>query len=79
MNTDVTVLLEIDWHQIFPLILPILLFNFLLIGIALLDWFKRKKHIAAPYVWLVVIVCMQTVGPIAYLIVGRRVIRHDHN
>ena len=46
MNTDVTVLLEMDWYQIFPFSPPILLFNFLLIGLALLELgLNQKKRI----------------------------------
>lgn len=39
MNTDITALLEIDWGRILPFALPIIVFNLLLIGVALYDWF----------------------------------------
>jgi len=78
VNTDITALLEIDWARILPLALPIVIFNLLLVGVALYDWFKRKNRIAAPYVWLVAIVLIQSLGPILYLVIGRKVIRNDY-
>ena len=79
MNTDITPLLEIDWLQLLPLIIPILSLNVLLIGIALLDWYKRKNQMVLPYMWLFIIVSMQMIGPIMYLMVGRRNVRHDYD
>ncbi len=79
MNTSITPLLEIDWLQLLPLILPILFLNVLLIGITLFDWYKRKNQIVLPYLWLWIIVSMQMVGPILYLMIGRRNVRHDYD
>lgn len=79
MNTDMTALLEIDWAQILPFALPIILFNLLLIGVALYDWFKRKELIASQYIWLVTILLLQLLGPILYLVIGRRMIRNDYS
>ena len=79
MNTDMTVLLEIDWPKILPFALPIILFNLLLIGVALYDWFKRKELIVAPYIWLVAIILLQLLGPILYLVIGRRMIQNDYS
>nr|WP_026831396.1 PLDc N-terminal domain-containing protein [Exiguobacterium antarcticum] len=79
MNIDIAPLLEIDWLQLLPLIIPILFLNVLLIGITLLDWYKRKNQIVLPYMWLLIIVSMQMIGPILYLMVGRRNVRHDYD
>lgn len=79
MNTDITALMEIDWDQILPFALPIIFFNLLLIGVALYDWFKRRELIAAPYLWLVAIILIQSLGPILYLVIGRRMIRNDYS
>ena len=79
MNTDMTALLEIDWAQILPFALPIILLNLLLIGVALYDWFKRKNLISSPYIWLVAIILLQLLGPILYLVIGRRMIRNDYS
>ncbi|WP_203340134.1 MULTISPECIES: PLDc N-terminal domain-containing protein [Planococcus] len=79
MNTDINALLEIDWPQILPFALPIILFNLLLIGVALYDWFKRKELIVSPYIWLAAIILLQLLGPILYLVIGRRMIRNDYS
>ncbi|MBD8014598.1 PLDc N-terminal domain-containing protein [Microbacterium sp. APC 3898] len=79
MNTDMSALLEIDWPQILPFALPIIFFNLLLIGVALYDWYKRKVLIVSPYIWLVIILLLQLLGPILYLVIGRRMIRNDYS
>ncbi|MCJ1907533.1 PLDc N-terminal domain-containing protein [Planococcus ruber] len=79
MNTDITALLEIEWAEILPFALPVVVFNFLIIGIALYDWFKRRNLIAAPYVWLAAIILLQLLGPILYLVIGRRLIQNDYS
>ena len=79
MNTGITTLLEIDWATILPFALPIVIFNLLLIGVALYDWFKRKDRIAAPFAWLAAILLFQSLGPILYLIIGRKTIRYDYS
>lgn len=79
MNTDITALLEIEWSKILPFLLPVVIFNLLLIGVALYDWFKRKELIAVPYIWLMAILLIQTVGPILYLVIGRKVIQNDYS
>ncbi|EIM07848.1 hypothetical protein A1A1_03312 [Planococcus antarcticus DSM 14505] len=79
MNTDITALLEIEWSKILPFLLPIVILNLLLIGVALYDWFKRKDLIATPYIWLMAILLVQSLGPILYLVIGRKVIRNDYS
>lgn len=79
MNTDITALLEIEWTTILPFLLPIVFLNLLLIGVALFDWFKRKDLITSPYIWLVAILLIQSLGPILYLVIGRKVIRNDYS
>ncbi|WP_393965067.1 PLDc N-terminal domain-containing protein [Exiguobacterium sp. S22-S28] len=79
MNTDIAPLLEMDWFQLLPLMIPVLFFNMLLIGITLLDWYKRKNQLVQPYMWLLIIVSLQMIGPIVYLMIGRRTVRHDYD
>lgn len=77
MNTDFSGLNNIDWQAILTLALPIMALTFILMLISLFDWFKRKNIIEYPYLWLIVILLIQTIGPILYLIVGRRMVKHD--
>ena len=79
MNTDITALLEIEWSTILPFLIPVVLLNVLLIGVALFDWVKRKDLIATPYSWLMAILLVQSLGPILYLVIGRKVIRNDYS
>jgi hypothetical protein len=79
MNTDLTVLLEINWDLILPFALPIIVLNLLLIGTALYDWSRRRQLITTPYVWLFVIIMLQSLGPILYLVIGRRMLRNDYH
>ncbi|MDJ0332226.1 PLDc N-terminal domain-containing protein [Planococcus sp. S3-L1] len=79
MNTDVTALFEIEWSTILPFLVPVVLLNVLLIGVALYDWVKRKDLIATPYIWLMAILLVQSLGPILYLVIGRKVIRNDYS
>lgn len=79
MNTDITALLEMNWAEILPFALPVIIFNVLLVGVALFDWFKRRGLIVAPFIWLIVIILVQSFGPILYLVIGRRIIKNDHS
>lgn len=79
MNTDITAILEINWAEILPFVLPVIIFNVLLVGVALFDWFKRRSLIAAPFIWLIVIILVQSFGPILYLVIGRRIIKNDYS
>lgn len=79
MNTDITALLEMNWAEILPFVLPVIIFNVLLVGVALFDWFKRRGLIVAPFIWLIVIILVQSFGPILYLVIGRRIIKNDHS
>lgn len=77
MNTDITVLQEIDWGAIIPLVLPVIFLHLILLAIALYDLFKRRNIIQYPVIWLLVIILFNTVGPIIYLVIGRRMIKSD--
>lgn len=79
MNTDITALFEIEWSTILPFLMPVVILNVLLIGVALYDWVKRKDLIATPYSWLMAILLVQSLGPILYLVIGRKVIRNDYS
>lgn len=75
MNTDISALWTVDWSGMLLLMLPLVLLNALLVVFTLVDWYKRRDQIETPYVWLAVILLVQTLGPILYLVIGRRVRR----
>jgi hypothetical protein len=55
-----------------PLLLPLLIIEIGLLVIALVDLIRREnvKHLPK-WVWAVIIIVLNFIGPIAYLIVGR--------
>jgi hypothetical protein len=59
--------------EMLPYLVPIFVLELALLAYALIDLFKRK-HITGgkKIVWVLVAVCFQIVGPIAYLVFGRK-------
>jgi len=55
-----------------PLLIPLLIIEIGLLVIALVDLIRREnvKHLPK-WVWAVIIIVLNFIGPIAYLIVGR--------
>ncbi|GIN69991.1 hypothetical protein J14TS2_04660 [Bacillus sp. J14TS2] len=79
MNTDISVLYDLDWSAILPLIIPILILHMLLLAVALVDLYRRRNIVNQPIIWLIVILLLNTVGPIIYLIIGRRMLKNDRH
>lgn len=79
MNTDIRTLFEVDWGTILPLVIPILVLHLILLAVALFDLYRRRDIVNYPIIWAVVIVLLNTIGPILYLIIGRRMLKNDHH
>ncbi|MFN7252366.1 MAG: PLD nuclease N-terminal domain-containing protein [Anaerobacillus sp.] len=62
-------LLEINW----ALVAPIIVIQFILMVIALIDCVKIEKTNGSKVMWFLIIVLIQIFGPIAYFLFGRRV------
>ena len=59
--------------QMLPYLVPILILALALLAFALVDLFKRKYVTGGKkIVWVLVALCFQIVGPIAYLVFGRK-------
>ncbi|MCJ7534812.1 MAG: PLD nuclease N-terminal domain-containing protein [Anaerolineales bacterium] len=55
-----------------PLLIPLVVIELTLLVIALVDLIRREQVRYFPkWVWAVIIVLLNFIGPIAYLIVGR--------
>jgi hypothetical protein len=54
-----------------PLLIPVVLIELTLLVIALLDLLRRQKTRGPKWLWLVLILFVQIIGPIAYLFAGR--------
>jgi hypothetical protein len=63
---------ELDLGQLIPLIIPIALIEIGLLAFALYDLLKRKRVKGGnKWVWGILIVIVNIIGPILYLLVGR--------
>lgn len=60
-----------DLTRLLPLLIPVLLLELLLLGIALADWIRREQTKGPRWVWLPVILFFGILGPITYLLFGR--------
>lgn len=54
-----------------PFLIPVILLQLVLLGVALLDLARRERTRGPKIVWLVVILAINLIGPIIYLIFGR--------
>jgi hypothetical protein len=57
--------------EFIPLLIPIILLQLGLMVAALIDVIKREKTKGPKWVWIVVIVFVNLLGPIIYFVAGR--------
>lgn len=57
--------------ELLPLLIPILIIQWALVIFALVDLARREKTNGPKWVWVLVILFINIIGPIVYLIVGR--------
>lgn len=60
-----------NWNQWLPLIVPIVLIQLILMIIALMDLIRRGRTKGPKWVWALVIVFFNIIGPVVYLVIGR--------
>ncbi|MFJ7755246.1 PLD nuclease N-terminal domain-containing protein [Peribacillus muralis] len=63
---------SMDVMAYLPLILPFIAVAFLLVLIALIDLYRHRKSRDNLLIWTVVILFVSTIGPILYLVIGRK-------
>lgn len=63
---------DIDLMAFLPLILPVLVVSLILICIALIDLYRHRKTRKNVLIWTFVIIFANTLGPILYLVIGRK-------
>ena len=61
-------LANIPWN----LILPIIVLQFILMAVALIDVIRHQRTNGPFIMWIFIIVCVSLLGPILYFIFGRR-------
>ena len=59
-------------NELLPFLVPILLLQITLLVIALVDLIRRERTRGPKWVWAIVIVVVNIIGPIVYLLFGRK-------
>jgi len=62
---------NIDVGQLLLLLSPIIIIQLVLMIIALWDLIKREKTKGPKWLWVVIILLVNFIGPIIYLVIGR--------
>ena len=58
--------------QMLPYVVPLIALGFILLAVALIDLVKRKRVTGGNKVIWVLIIFIQIIGPVIYLIAGRK-------
>ncbi len=58
-------------RQFIPLLIPLLILQLILVIAALIDIYRNKKTKGPTWIWVLVILFINTIGPIAYFALGR--------
>lgn len=64
--------LNIDIMALLLIILPVIVLGTLLVLIALMDLYRHRKTRKNVLIWTLIIVLVNTFGPILYFILGRK-------
>jgi len=60
-----------NFSDYLPLIIPLLIVQLILVVAAMIDLSKREKTRGPKWVWVLVILFVNTIGPIIYFVAGR--------
>ena len=63
---------DIDLMSFLPIVLPVILVGFILAMVALIDLYRNKKRRNNVFVWTLLIIFGNTIGPILYFVIGRK-------
>ena len=66
-NTGLTI-----FRQILPLLIPVLIIQLILLSVALYDLVKQPTTRGPKWMWALIIIFIQLIGPILYLVLGRK-------
>ncbi len=58
-------------RELLPFLIPILLLQLALIVVALIDLARRERTRGPKWLWVLIIVLVNLIGPIIYFVVGR--------
>ncbi|WP_233254336.1 PLD nuclease N-terminal domain-containing protein [Salipaludibacillus keqinensis] len=68
MNELTEAMQNINW----ALVAPIIVLQFILMVVALVDCLKQNQTNGPKWIWIIVILFINLIGPILYFIFGRR-------
>lgn len=60
-----------ELRELLPFLIPLALIQFALLLAALLDLLRRPKTRGPKWLWIILILFVQMIGPIAYFVIGR--------
>ena len=60
-----------SFKDILPYLIPLILLQLVLMIVALLDLIRRKRAKGPKWLWAIVIIFINIIGPIVYLLFGR--------
>ncbi|MGG4266489.1 PLD nuclease N-terminal domain-containing protein [Peribacillus simplex] len=63
---------DIDFMSILPIILPVIAIELILVLIALIDLYRHRKTRKNVLLWTLIIIFVNTIGPILYFVIGRK-------
>lgn len=58
--------------SLISLLAPLIIIQFILVVVALVDLFKGRKTLGPKWMWILIIVFVTTLGPILYFVIGRK-------
>lgn len=64
--------LILQLKELLPLLIPLIIIQFALMLVALVDCLKNNRTNGPQWVWIIVIVFVNIIGPIIYFVFGRR-------
>lgn len=60
--------------QLLPFLIPLLLLAFVMLTVALINLLKKDLPLKDKALWLIIIICVQLIGPVVYFAVGSKML-----
>jgi len=61
-----------DSSNLFMILAPFIIIQVILLITALVDLIKRPQTLGLKWLWAIIIICINILGPILYFIIGRK-------
>jgi len=60
--------------QLLPFLIPLLLLQLVMLTVALINLLKKELPLKDKAIWLIIIICVQLIGPVVYFAVGSKML-----